>query len=636
MPAEDQVQIAANLSDPTSFPDVGTVGRIYEVGINGVGYMLADAPENRQEMQRRRTTGALDPPRLATSETPFSEAIERYSFVASSDWSGGAGQRRLGREGSDPVRFWDSDGVHPFEPHQLTLLHATEEHLDEAYSGLRAVVASDKLFALTAAGTLKYLDDPGDVTPTTITLPGTPTVTSLASDGMRWYAAAGTDGIFRDTTGTPVSAWSSVQAELAAWAGERLCVAYAGGTSTTPNVFSTLNEDGNEEVAGGRKIFDEEWTIESIAGGGGHVWIAVSHGDAGAIYRWHVSDDVPVLAWPLPEGQVPTSVFWYQGRVLVRARHTKATGDTQAYIYQSVLSGEGDLDPFRLAVLDTDGFDDGPGGFGADGRFVFFSWGAMDASSNDGIGAIDLSTGGYARWFKGPNGSGVRSIVAWRQRVFFCVVGDGVYAEDPDTYVTEGYVETSITDLRSGLDKVWDEVRLHCRPLPTGGSVEWEYSIDFGDSFTGLTAATMDQAGQTTVEAELAERAAAMTRRVRLKHTDGSATPVLLMDQVQAHQLGKADTVLQLPIACADELTGLNGKGLPENAPGAGSLRAGRLEALAQTRVKVQDVDWPVTGAAEIFEVQQVDRYSFSVRDRKLGRNATQEVAVLVLRKGTQ
>ena len=43
-PAEDIVVIDVDIDDVYDYDDLESVGNIYQVGINGVGYMVADAP----------------------------------------------------------------------------------------------------------------------------------------------------------------------------------------------------------------------------------------------------------------------------------------------------------------------------------------------------------------------------------------------------------------------------------------------------------------------------------------------------------------------------------------------------------------------------------------------------------------
>jgi len=118
----DASAFSSDLTDVSSYDVETEVGSIWEVAINGQGYRLADTPERPY----RRSTGQLQVPRLATGDTPFSEAIERYTFVGSGDWSLGAGQKVGNRAGSDACAFWYSQSVNPFEPGEVSLLPATE------------------------------------------------------------------------------------------------------------------------------------------------------------------------------------------------------------------------------------------------------------------------------------------------------------------------------------------------------------------------------------------------------------------------------------------------------------------------------------------------------------------------------
>lgn len=626
---ETTVLFSTDLFDPSSYPDLGSVGTVYEVAINSVGYMLYDGHEG-ENFERRRAIVPLDPPRLATSETPFSEAIERYTFVGFSDFRLGAGQFRLDRPDSDGARYHDSDGVNPFED-GLTLLPSTSQQISTSYAAARSVAAGGNLYVQDGAKAFKYTTTPGGGS-TSFSIAAAGTVVSLTSDGRYWYAADGAD-IYRGTTADPTSAWSAVDAQLVEWAGQRVCAAYPSSGST-PNVFTTLNDSGLEEVAGGRLVLPVGFTINSITGGQGFVWFSAYAGsEAGVVYAWRVGSDAPTVALQLPNGQVPRSVFFYQDQVMVRAESTVGSGDTKALIYRCVVGSDGALTPFLVAEINGTSTDDGPGAFGASGRFVFFSWSDMDGDGADGIGCIDLSTGGYCRWLKGPVGSSatVRSIVFWKNRTVFTVDGQGAYIESLTAFVEEGWLETSISDLASGVEKVFDTVRLWAKPLVADSSIEIDYTIDEGASYVNLATGTISSAGQRAVSAVLAKKASSIGLRVTLAGP-GTSTPTVIAFQAQLHPVGKSDVVLQLPIDCGDTVSDLRGRDLDENGHGAGANRVRVLEELAQTRVKVQDIDWKVTGVSEVFEVVQVESTSRNLRNPRSGTALPRSVTVLTLR----
>jgi hypothetical protein len=110
-PGSGTSAFSSSLSSLATFLPSRDVGSIYEVAINGQGYLLADTPERPY----RRSTGQLQAPRLATGDTPFSEAIERYTFVGMGDWSLGAGQEIANRGGTDLRAFYESENVNPFD-----------------------------------------------------------------------------------------------------------------------------------------------------------------------------------------------------------------------------------------------------------------------------------------------------------------------------------------------------------------------------------------------------------------------------------------------------------------------------------------------------------------------------------------
>jgi hypothetical protein len=106
------------------------------------------------------------------------------------------------------------------------------------------------------------------------------------------------------------------------------------------------------------------------------------------------------------------------------------------------------------------------------------------------------------------------------------------------------------------------------------------------------------------------------------------------MVQVRLHVIGVADELVQLPINCADEVSDLRGRPLPENAPGAGIRRAQQLRGLIHQQVKFQDVDWPWTGEAGVWEVQDVMILErAATMDRHQGKRRAALVAQVILRR---
>jgi hypothetical protein len=154
---ESKVFAQSGSDDILNYPPVGSVGRVYEIAINGQGYMLSDGIE---DLQYKRVLQNLQPTRFATSATPFSENVDHYSFVRFNDFSGGAGQLYRDRKSSIDTAFFDSEGVDPWTPGKATLLHDMASSTPPIAAG-RAAVYSNNLIMRRAGNTgLLTFSDP--------------------------------------------------------------------------------------------------------------------------------------------------------------------------------------------------------------------------------------------------------------------------------------------------------------------------------------------------------------------------------------------------------------------------------------------------------------------------------------------
>lgn len=160
------------------------------------------------------------------------------------------------------------------------------------------------------------------------------------------------------------------------------------------------------------------------------------------------------------------------------------------------------------------------------------------------------------------------------------------------------------------------------------GSLTAAVSVDGGGSYTTL--GTVNAAGLRSGAWEIAREAPSVAIKLTLGAV--ATSPEIRTTQVRLHPLSVVDEILVLPINCEDELRGVNGRDLSEARPSLN--RAAVLEALVGTRVKVQDVDWPVTGTSSIWEMVSADTTSVGVSDRRVGhRTEAAAVCVVTLRR---
>jgi len=629
MGIENCVTIFTDLPTVSDFPDNLSVGKTYEVGINGVGYMLFDNfPDGIEENKWSRFTRPLEAQRLATGETPFSQAIENYSFAAWSSLRGGAGVRYRRSDGPDHS-FWDSGNVDPFtDPFHVSLLKKTRLSLATPVSGKAAALGTG-IYLTTDADEVTHLDTHGG-TETAFTIAAATTLTDMCADGEYWYACDGASIFRNNTAADPGAAWATDNAQVIDFAGQRICAGVA--TGSLPNRFTTLNSAGAEEVAGGRITLSATWSITNFSDGNGYVYFgARDNTNRGYVYKWQIgSADVPTIAAELPLGVQTTRVLAYQGQVIVMA-----TSNNKGLVYRCPIDSSGNITPFLVAEIGEAGTatDYGRGALGANDRFVFFGWVKMDGT-NTGVGCLDLSTDGYSKYWISNDTGDVTDVVLWDdpQGTAFVVDSSGLYSVNPEEYWATGWVKTEFIDAESGIGKIFDSVSIRTRPLNASQTITVSTSLNDNDASYNIITPSFTGAGSIGGELTINKLTKILGLKIELAGP-GTSTPLLSLVQLRFHPVGLADEILVLPINCGDTVEDLNGKPVPDSGKGLGAVRARTLKNLVQTRVRVQDVDWPWIGVADIYEVLQVQTSKVSVKDRHSGKIGLHMVCIMTLRR---
>ena len=638
MGAEDVLTVDVEYEDVHAFADETRVGRLYEVGINGVGYMLANHPD--KGLEYRRQTVPLDPDRLATSDTPFSEAIERYSFAAADTWETGAGQKYLPRSQSPASAYRTSSGLDPFtEEGIIKLLPVTVEEEAETYAAMKMVVVGRNLYFLSDVRELKKCDGFDDSSLDTVSVASSGNaMEDLTTDGQYWYACNKTD-IYRGLDSDNPAAWSTQDAYEVQWAAGRICAAVAS-TGTTPNRFTTLTDAGAEEKSAGHLTLPAGTTITLGGTAAGHFYFGGYQGGTGSVYAWplglNTEDEfhAPFEALEMPAGMIPAAVATGGGYVWIRAYRPEGASTGQALILQCVPSQDGSLVATTVAEIAPVGTSASHkiGGFAVHENLLLFGWKTM-VGSVAGVGAVNLATGGYAKWYAADGDGDVPSIDVWQGQPVFAVRGQGIFRTHATNKITTGELQTSLFDGSSGLFKVWDDVSLNMAPLGANESITVSTTTDGGASFDALTGGTVSEAMKShTVPIGKQSKDLGLKLTFTGPASGGGGAPLSFLS-TRYHPLGLADTLVRIPVDCGDFLTGINGAPLAENGEGSGVRRARALQNLVQTRVKYQDIDWHVTGGTEVFEVEACDLTGVALYDPSRSGSAIRLVANLTLRK---
>jgi len=215
----------------------------------------------------------------------------------------------------------------------------------------------------------------------------------------------------------------------------------------------------------------------------------------------------------------------------------------------------------------------------------------------------------------------------------------GFWGVDPDADYHEGILHTSTSDLATPADKLLDEIALSTLPLPTSGgasSVEVEYSINGGSSYTSLATHSTAAATQHSTELSTAVVSPSLRLRVTLTPTgDGTNKPTITSVLAKMHATGITDEIVELPVNCEDYISDVNGSPLAEDSgPGEGMTRYRALQALIGTKVAFQDVDWKTTQTTSLVEVVGVESTSVHVfNQNRMLSDVTAHVAVVSLRR---
>jgi len=604
------------------FLDVGTIS---EVGIQGIPFMLYDNRDDRQDWRWGRRHVPLDAPRFSTSDTPFNEAFDRYTFVGQGDWAGGAGQTWAQRDDSDDQAFFQSWGIDPFtDLDGVTLLPETET-MSASGTVTKIVTAGSFLYWLTDVGNLYRIGTWDDPLGPTLVESGYGANADLSSNGSDVFVSE--PGELVESGSDTMTDYGSTgnEADICEWAADQLFVAYPDGSTSTNRIDRLDPTTGAPVEIAGLLILPDGWDITSIAGGSGFVWFCASSADQSAIYSWNASgDDAPIQAAKMPAGDRALEVFEYQSTLFVRAE-----GDTgEVQLWRGVITTDGKLSLFLV----TDQL--GPGGSGmvAEGSRVLFGWPSMGPNGESGLGCVNLVTGGWSRWVYDDSTDPVQGATRWQGRLVFGVGTELV--RESDTTVSTGWIETSMYDGGgSGLSKVWDTAYVTTAPLPVGATVET--SITYDQRLTYETVgSSLSEAGSRGGDWGLLGSAREAAMRITL-NAGTLFAPTVQNVQIRMHPKGLSDQVLTMPIACFDRVAGLNEKELPlqSGQQGAGRRATALLESWVNELLLIQDVDWTADGEAHLYELLGIDLQKVSLMDPHEGRNSIGFVTVLALRR---
>ena len=452
---------AGNLTDK----DTG----VFPVSVDGREYLVDTA----SGLYRRFNVDVLKTRQNRTADENLLVEPEVWRAMVES-WHQGAGQTRQDREDSLPYRYFASKNIDPWRKWGIELLHETD---------LLATVGADPFLVATSDGLAVIDGTTVTVYDETLTSVGTATLSGtaldVASDGKTVYvlSAGALDEVPLDTrtvTSTVVPAGASM-------------VGYLKG-------FIVLAVD-NALYDFSTKVADPT-TLISTAPLAGHRWVDATDGLAAGYLlggqgdKWHVywitvRDDAatlnpPVVAAPLPEGEIGYSLGSYLGFVLV---------GTERGIRFCTPAGDNTLTYGRLIVTDAPVVN-----FEGQDRFVWFGIGGGTRDFEEplrqpevGLARLDLSvftaplTPAYSADLIGTSSSSDvsgkgRRVVTWQGKRVFTSESGEVFHET-DNYAVEGWLTQGVFNQGVRDKKIALYGLVSCEPLP-GGAIETTLADD--------------------------------------------------------------------------------------------------------------------------------------------------------------
>lgn len=433
-----------------------------------------------QEAVKVTETKALEPTRQDVGNRPFEIRPESGHFFGQGEFQGGQGQRWAHRQGADDTAYLYSEGFDITDPGKLKHLKQVTTHAVSLTGSRRLAVIGGALFiangnnlsrlsSLTAAATT---EDPHAGEAATA-------VEDVAGTGTIGYIALGTNGIHqRDAAGT-YTHYSDVQAtrlmyyretRLIATDGRNLYEITAGGAA--PAAIITLPTG---------------WEFTDLTDEGRFIYAsAVSTGkNQSRIYIFGLKSDASGIenkGWSIvPDGELVYSVKGHLGNVYLGYGKVNNDGGKDPGLYRGVIDDKGFIGLDKIAEGKGAGTRDlAVRAMASDGRFLLLGWTLGTGSafgSREGMAQFDPARGSFSHHhfsaLEPATPDPPLGMTVFEGKHVWTSV-DGLFY-DAATYA-DAYLISSMANWNNAGLKSWDLFEIAHKALPTGSSVEVQYT----------------------------------------------------------------------------------------------------------------------------------------------------------------
>lgn len=426
----------------TGIPEAEGIGVVWDIGLNGVGYLMSTLDQESPFEYRAYTVGAIPIQKTAldTSDEPGEQSLEGWWARGQHSWHEGAGQKILDSEFSTRFGFWESKGINIWEDGEISLLKDVLTF--DSGSGASYQLLTDGGYIFWAEGAT--INRGADIdTPATSTIsPALGNVQDLASDGKYLYACfapGGAYGIRREsfTTWTSFTKVNNLSPDIMEFCKGRLICGVDNALHEVVD-FTSLTDGATAFYT---HLYDD-WTWTGFTEAGPAIYYAGYAQDRSQLLASHLDTSdlaagltiaVPRVVWEAPDGETIHSIKSYLGRFIM-------IGTSRGVRRASVATAEGDVEVSPLIVeTDYPVYD-----FTFWQDYCWFGWSKFDSTSS-GVGRIHLGTLAYASDLMATAQGDVTSIIDFGGRILFAVDTSGidyVFAEEEDDLVSTGWLDT--------------------------------------------------------------------------------------------------------------------------------------------------------------------------------------------------
>lgn len=443
--------LPADLSTQTVRIESEVIGSLWDVGVNGQGFMLSTLDQESPFEFRSYEIQSIpiQKPRIDDAQEPGEQTLASWWSRAQHSWHEGAGQHIFDSPFSSRFRFSNSFGIDIWNDGQISLLKTTEELFSDVVDDIHLYSGPNALF-YTHNGELTRDPDPLvslETNETTLTTKSGTPINSITSDGERLFAAF--SGITEGIQSTPLDgtlAWSLVNelkdADVIAWVKGRLMGAKGASVfefdlsaTAAPVAHYTDPADGYEFTditESGPGIY-----FSGRLGDRSEIWIARL---AAADITAGLTLGALRVVWTAPEGESIHSIHGYGGQQIL-------IGTSLGVRIGTVVTGEGDIEVSGLITRSQHGTSligtDNPVlAFEPQFEFAWFGWTRFD-STFTGVGRIHLGNLAWASDLMFSSTGDVTDIVYYSDKIFFVVHDPGVsmkvIMEHDTDFVSEGF-----------------------------------------------------------------------------------------------------------------------------------------------------------------------------------------------------